>query len=122
MIKRTLVLMQLAVLGALVAVAAAPAQTQVTTLRGSVTDAARITLTQNGRKVTRLKPGTYRIVVSDTSDEHNFALRKVGGATRQLTAVDFMGTKTATVKLTAGRWEFFCAPHESFMRGFVRVG
>lgn len=122
MIKRTLVLMTLAAVGALIAIAAAPAQSRVVTLRGAVTADAKITLTQNGKKVTRLKAGTYRIVVRDASGDHNFALRKAGGATKQLTTVPFTGTRTATVTLTNGRWEFFCVPHESFMRGSVSVG
>jgi len=108
---------------ALTAVAAALARTQARpTLRATVGPGYTIALKQNGKKVTRLKARSYRIVVADASDDHNFALRRVGGPARSLTSVAFTGTRTVTVKLTNGRWEFYCAPHEPMMRGFVAVG
>jgi plastocyanin len=118
--KRTLALAAPA--AALVVAAAAPGQTRVTTLRASVDDPGTIALTRSGKAVTRLRAGTYRVVVSDTSSDHNFSLRKAGGPTRQLTTVEFVGTRTVTVKLAKGRWQFFCVPHEWLMRGFVTVG
>ena len=108
---------------ALTAVATALARTQATpTLRATVGPGYTIALKQNGKKVVRLKAGSYRIVVNDASSEHNFALRRGGGPPRALTSVAFTGTRTATVRLTNGRWEFYCAPHEPMMRGFVAVG
>ena len=107
-------------------VAFAPAQPRTastaTTLRASVGPGFTISLKRNGKKVVRLKAGAYRVLVSDASSEHNFALKRVGGATRTLTTVGFTGTRTVQVRLTNGRWEFFCAPHEPVMRGFIAVG
>ena len=120
MLKRALLLAAPA--AALVAAAAAPGQTWVTTLRASVDDPGTIALTRNGKPVSRLRAGTFRIVVTDTSADHNFSLRKAGGPTKQLTTVAFVGTRTVTVRLGKGRWEFFCVPHEWLMRGFVTVG
>jgi len=120
---RKLILAGLVGVLALTAVAAALARTQATpTLRATVGPGYTIALKQNGKKVTRLKAGSYRIVVADASDDHNFALRRGSGAARSLTSVAFTGTRTVTVKLTNGRWEFYCAPHEPMMRGFVAVG
>ena len=35
-----------------------------------------------------------------------------------MTTVGFKGTRgTMTVRLTAGRWEYYCAPHERTMKG-----
>ena len=120
---RKLILAGLVGVLALTAVAAALARAQATpTLRATVGPGYTIALKQNGKKVTRLKAGSYRIVVADASDDHNFGLRRVGGPTRSLTSVAFTGTRTVTVKLTNGRWEFYCAPHEPMMRGFVAVG
>jgi plastocyanin len=94
-----------------------------TTLRGTVGPGFTITLTSGGKKVTRVKPGMYRITVSDRSASHNFVLEKSGGGfERSITSVPFRGTKTATVRLTTGRWEFYCAPHEATMKGHLAVG
>jgi len=95
----------------------------VTVLRGTVGPGFTINLTKNGRKVTRLAPGQYRIVVSDRSPIHNFKLEKSRGGDfeRTITAVGFKGTKTITVRLTPGSWEYYCQPHESSMKGHFVV-
>ena len=97
--------------------------TQVTTLRGTVGPGFTITLTKAGKRVTRLAPGTYRVVIADRSPIHNFKLEKSGGGVeRRITTVAFTGTKTITVKLTRGKWEYYCEPHESTMEHDFRVG
>jgi plastocyanin len=98
-------------------------RTTVTTLRGTVGPDFSIKLTRAGKAVSRLQPGTYRVVVADRSPAHNFVLEKSGGASeRQLTNVPFVGTKAITVTLTRGQWQFYCAPHASSMRGHFGVG
>jgi plastocyanin len=97
--------------------------TTVTTLRGTVGPGFSIKLTETGKTVTRLQPGTYRIVVADRSPMHNFVLEKSGGgAERRITSVPFVGTKAVTVTLTRGQWEFYCQPHASTMKGHFGVG
>jgi plastocyanin len=34
----------------------------------------------------------------------------------------FTGSKTITVRLTRGRWEYYCQPHETSMKGHFTVG
>lgn len=98
-------------------------RTNATVLRGTVGPGFTINLTKNGRKVTRLAPGMYRIVVSDRSAIHNFKLEKSGGGfERVATTVGFQGTRALTVRLTRGRWEYYCTPHESSMKGHFVVG
>ena len=95
----------------------------VTVLRGVVGPGFMINLTKNGRKVTRLAPGMYRLVTSDRSGIHDFKLEKTGGAfERVATSVAFKGTRTIAVRLTAGRWEYYCQPHERSMKGHFVVG
>ena len=96
----------------------------VPVLRGTVGPGFTINLTRNGRKVTRLAPGMYKIVVADRSSIHDFKLEKSHGGTfeRRVTTVGFVGTKTLTVRLTAGQWEYYCEPHESSMKGHFTVG
>lgn len=103
--------------------AAAGGSRQATPLRGTVGPGFTITLTQNGKRVTRLRPGTVRIVISDRSAMHDFVLEqeKGGRFERTYTAVPFTGTRTVTVRLTKGTWKYYCAPHESGMFGRFRV-
>jgi hypothetical protein len=101
----------------------ASGRTNITVLRASVGPGFTINLTRNGRKVSRLAPGMYRIVVSDRSAIHNFKLEKSGGGfERRVTTIGFQGTRTITVRLTRGSWEYYCEPHESSMKGHFVVG
>jgi plastocyanin len=108
---------------AIAVTASASAAPNATLINGAVGPGFTIKLTKNGTKVRSLKAGTYKIVVSDRSTEHNFVLEKAKGGTfeHQITSIPFTGTKTFTVKLTPGKWEFYCAPHESAMRGEFTV-
>jgi Copper binding proteins, plastocyanin/azurin family len=73
-----------------------------------------------GKKVTTLERGTYAITVDDRSRMHDFRLRGPG-VNKVLSSVAAMGTKTATVRLAAGRYQFVCQPHASAMHGVFRV-
>ena len=97
--------------------AAAPA------LKGTVGPGFTITLTQAGKKLTKLKAGTYTLVVSDKASIHNFVVEKKKGGTfeKEITTVPFMGTKTVKIKLTAGTYEYYCRPHEASMHGTFTV-
>lgn len=68
-----------------------------------------------GKAVKKLKPGTYRVVIHDDSSIHNYELAGPNGKTWTFTSVPFTGTKTFTLKLTAGKYKAFCAPHASVM-------
>jgi plastocyanin len=93
------------------------------TLNGTVGPAYKISLKLNGKPVTTLKAGSYSFVVADRASVHNFVLEKKKGGTfeKQLTTVPFTGTKTVTITLTPGAWEFYCRPHESTMHGDFTV-
>ena len=104
---------------ALAGIGSAGDKGSVTVLRGTVGPGFTITLKKNGVRVTRLVPGLYRIIVSDRSSIHNFKLEKSRGGDfeRRVTTVGFVGTRTILVRLTVGRWEYYCEPHESSMEG-----
>jgi plastocyanin len=92
-----------------------------TRLVGTVGPGSTISMkTTSGKRVSMLPRGTYRIVINDRSDEHNFAMSGPG-VRRTLTGVDFVGTKTVTVRLGAGRYTFVCVPHADDMRGAFGV-
>jgi len=105
---------------ALVIVSAGFGSRSGVTLKATVGPGFTITLTQGGHRVTSLMPGTYRMVVVDRSQEHNFALRSAG-KTLSLSSVGWTGTKTVSVKLGKGTWAYYCAPHAEEMRGTFRV-
>jgi plastocyanin len=104
-------------LAALAASATAGAATP--TLTGSVTSAAKITLTQGGKPLKTLKAGTYTIVVKDTTGQHNFHL--TGPGVNKTTSVAATQTVTWKVKLAKGKYTFVCDPHKSFMKGSFTV-
>ena len=90
----------------------------VKTLTGTVgkNDAYKITLVDStGKKVSTLKAGTYKVVIHDDSTFHNYELDGPHGKSWTFTSVPFKGTKTFTLKLVAGKYKAYCAPHESQM-------
>jgi plastocyanin len=89
------------------------------TLVASVSDPLNISLTQTGKKVTSLKPGSYTIVVKDTAADHNFHL--TGPGLDKKTSVGGKGTSTWKVTLKKGTYKFVCDPHASFMKGQFTV-
>jgi len=117
MLRRTLPLAVLAIVAALLFAATASSRTQATpTLVGTTGPGFTITLTWKGKAVTKLKAGTYKFVVHDKAAIHNFVVEKEKGSNKiekDVTSVSFVGTKSATIKLTPGGWKYYCAPHES---------
>jgi len=108
---------------ALAVAASAPAAAKPVVLNGKVGPGFTISLSKGGKKVRSLEAGLYKIVVSDRSAAHNFVLEKARGGSfeRQITSVPFTGTKSFTVKLTPGKWEVYCRPHESAMKSEFTV-
>jgi hypothetical protein len=99
---------------ATIGMAAAP------TLRGTTGPGFTISVKRSGTLVKKLKAGTYRIVVADKSSIHNFHL--FGPGVNKKTTVPFVGTRTWTVKLKAGKYTFQCDIHAAVgMKGTFRV-
>ena len=90
-------------------------------LTGTVGPGFTISLkTAAGKKVTSLKAGTYAITVNDRSRSHDFRLRGPG-LNKVFSSVAAVGTKTVTVKLRAGTYQFTCQPHAAAMHGAFTV-
>ena len=89
------------------------------TLQGTVGPGFSITLKQGGKKVSSLKAGTYRIVVDDKSNIHDFHL--TGPGVNKTTTVGGTGTKTWTVTLKKGKYTYVCDPHAAVMKGSFTV-
>lgn len=90
------------------------------TVVGTVGPGYTIGLKLGGKKVTRLKAGTYRFVVRDRSRDHDFHLQGAG-VHRALTGEEFVGRRTVVVRLRKGTYRFLCSPHSDEMRGSFKV-
>ncbi|MBA3736464.1 MAG: hypothetical protein H0W90_14930 [Actinobacteria bacterium] len=115
---------RLALIVAVVAAAAAvtgPSQAATLKLRGTVGPGFTIQLKQGLKNVTKLRPGTYLLVVSDKSQIHDF---RIGGPglNKVVTGVSFVGTKTTKVRLKRGTYNYVCDPHRTLMHGRFKVG
>jgi plastocyanin len=112
--------MKLVVLAAVVAALAVPSALAATpTLNGLVGPAFNISLTQGGKKVLKLKAGTYVIKVSDKSGAHNFHLS--GPGVNKKTSVGGQGSSTWKVILKKGTYRYVCDPHAPIMKGSFTV-
>jgi plastocyanin len=112
--------MKLVVLAVLAAALAAPAALAKTpTLNGVDGPGFTITLTQGGKKVTKLKAGTYIFKIADKSNIHNFHLK--GPGVDKKTSVGKTYNVTWKVKLAKGKYTYVCDPHKSFMKGSFTV-
>jgi hypothetical protein len=78
------------------------------TLRAALAG-TKLTLTLNGKPLTKVAAGTYKVVVVDTSKTLGLTLAHVGAPQQPLTTNLFSGTKTVTVDLAAGRWTVYSA-------------
>jgi plastocyanin len=103
----------------LVVVSAAFGSARATTLTGTVGPGFTITLKNGSAKVTTLKAGTYKVVVADKSNIHNFRLE--GPGVNKDTGVAAKGTSTWTVKLKKGTYKYVCDPHATIMKGSFKV-
>jgi hypothetical protein len=75
------------------------------TLSGIVTAAGRLSIAYKGKSVTSLKAGRYAISVVDRSSSNGFAV-KGKRSTVSVTGMAFVGKRTVTLNLAAGRWSF----------------
>jgi plastocyanin len=88
-------------------------------LVAEVADPTTISLTQGGKKVTKLKAGAYAITVKDNASDHNFRL--TGPGVSLATPVGGKGTVIWKVTLKKGTYTYVCDPHKSFMKGSFTV-
>jgi len=115
-ITRTQSLLLATVAAAALAATGGSSAASVKTINGTVGPDFTIVLTMQGKKVTKLKAATYRFVISDRADIHDFHLSGPG-LNRVLTGVEFTGTKSFLLKLKKGTYRFVCDPHSPIMHG-----
>jgi plastocyanin len=77
------------------------------TLIGRVNPAGKLTLTYGGIPVTKVKAGRYKITVADRTGKRSFLVQQAGHAATTVSGVAFVGTRSVTLQLAAGKWSFF---------------
>lgn len=121
MIPKGLAVAAAAVLTLVLAAVAFSRTQAVPTLTGTVGPGFTITLKMNSKVVKTLKAGSYKLVVRDRASIHAFSLDGPHKYAKDFTTVPFVGTKTFTVKLVAGKYKYYCPPHEPTMFGRFTV-
>lgn len=103
----------------LAVVGVAAAKMATAKVKGSVGPGFDISLkSSTGKKVRTLKTGRYTFVVTDKSSEHNFTLSGPGIRGKTITGTGFTGTKSATVTLRKGAYQYFCTVHPEIQGKF----
>ena len=121
MIPKVLAAVTALVLALALAAAALSGTHATSTLTGTVGPSFTITLKMNNKVVKSLKAGTYKLVIHDQASIHAFSLDGPHGYAKDFTTVPFVGTKTFSVKLVAGKYKYYCPPHEPAMFGRFTV-
>jgi plastocyanin len=121
MIPKGLAVGAAAVLALVLATTAFSRTHAVPALTGTVGPGFTITLTMNGKAVKTLKAGSYKLVIHDRASIHAFSLDGPHKYAKDFTTVPFVGTKTFVVKLAAGKYKYYCPPHEPMMFGHFTV-
>jgi hypothetical protein len=73
-------------------------------LTAAVSASGRLSVTRNGKQVTRLSRGWYKLTVTDKSATNGFILEKSKQARVSVTGTKFVGKRSASVRLTRGTW------------------
>jgi plastocyanin len=121
MIRKAFAVATAAVLTLVLAAAASSRTHAVPTLTGTVGPGFTITLKMNSKVVKTLKARTYKLVIHDKASIHAFSLDGPHKYAKDFTTVPFVGTKTFTLKLVAGKYKYYCPPHEPTMFGRFTV-
>jgi hypothetical protein len=77
------------------------------TLIGTVGSAGKLSLSRNGKTVSALKSGRYKIAVDDETPTRGFTIGAVHRQSIMVTGPSFVGKHTATVYLRAGQWTYY---------------
>jgi hypothetical protein len=121
--RRSAILILAAMLGALSGSARGATAPTLNAIVGT-NDGYNITLNDaTGKKVERLLPGTYTVVVDDRSKIHNFHLASNDDPTVDFrTDLDFVGQKSFTVTFRNNAvYAYACEPHWQVMNGSFLV-
>ncbi len=119
--RTSLVLIALIGASAVLVSSSLGARATTPTLTGTDGPGFTIDLKQNAKLVKTLKAGSYRFVIHDKAAIHGWSLDGPHGFAKDISKIPFVGTKTITLTLKAGRYKYYCPNHESIMFGHFTV-
>ncbi len=77
------------------------------TLEGTVSAGGRLSFTFDGKPVTEITAGRYKVQVVDKSHKDGFTIQQVSKLPTTVTGVSFVGKRSATIVLSAGQSLFY---------------
>ena len=89
------------------------------TLAGAVSPSGKLTLLYKGKAVSRLKSGRYKITVTDKAPARSFLVQQSKKGPITVSGVSFVGSRTVTVSLPAGKWTFFTSAGPKYTGSFT---
>ena len=79
-------------------------------LTGTVNSDGKLTLLFKGKSVSSLPSGLYKLTITDATAKNGFILEPSKRKPVTLTGAGFVGKKTVTLRLTAGKWALATVP------------
>lgn len=77
------------------------------TLKGTVSVSGNVSLTFDGKPVTEITAGRYKVQVVDKSHHDGFTIQQTTRLPTTVTGISFVGTRSATIVLAAGQSLFY---------------
>jgi hypothetical protein len=77
------------------------------TLVAAIDSAGKPSLSVNGKRVSSLKSGRYKLTIEDRTAKRGFTIAPLHKPSVAVTSASFVGRRTVTLTLTAGRWLFY---------------
>jgi hypothetical protein len=121
MIRTSFALLLLVSVAAVIATAAFGRTSATPTLSATVGPGYTISLKENGKNVTTVKAGAYKVTFTDKSSIHGYSLDGPNGYAVDFTKIPYVGVKIYTAHLKAGAYKFYCPNHESMMFGHFKA-
>ncbi|MEI8105844.1 MAG: hypothetical protein WCH31_08405 [Actinomycetes bacterium] len=100
---------------------ASAASSLVGTLHGTVGASGKLGLALNGKSVSVLPAGKYKIIVADTTSKRGFSVGPASGAATAVSSTAFTGSRTVTVTLKTGQWKFYSPSDAAGTTSLFRV-
>jgi hypothetical protein len=109
-VRTTLVLAGLTALSGAAVLGTASEASSLDPFRGTLVGTAgalgEVTPSRNGKTVSSLRSGQYRLVVEDATSHSGFLLDRPNGTTIEVTSSPFVGKRTVTLTLRRGHWAY----------------
>jgi hypothetical protein len=77
------------------------------TLFGTVNASGKLSLVFDGKPVTEIEAGRYKVQVADASKKSGFTIQQVSKLPTTVTGISFVGKRSATIVLSAGQSLFY---------------